>query len=389
MLRRWTGWCALVACLPHLAFAQDSQDPFLDPRGVVETAGFETDAAAAPAATSPSPIRQAGFAGELQPAEGTTDDTSGFSVFDSDPLSDGPVFPDGTQTIQYPLDDDAYRGVPEAIPGSAPPSWTPPVVPSPVSVEPWIGHKSSKVTWTELFGDAGTFDISSLVLKSTLEFPRGAPGLFLTPHFGLHLLEGPVSTDLPSKLYDFSLDMALWRPVGDNWMLQFTFAPSVFTDGKNTSSDALRLIGRAMGYYTYSEACQLVLGIVYLDREDLPVLPAFGVVYQPREDLKYELMFPKPRLAWRQYANADFEQWVYVTGELGGGSWAIERVSGLDDIATYRDLRIVLGLERKLTAGCSWLVEGGVVFSREIEYTSGIGDTSPNNTAFLRLGGSF
>jgi len=388
MLRRRTGWCALLFCLQHIAIAQDSQDPFLDPTGVVETAGFEAEIGPSASPTSPGPIRQAGFAGGWQSASGTTEEAPGFSVFSSDPLEEDSGFPPGTQPVQYPLDDAPYRGVPDGMPAQTSPAWTPPLVDSPVTVAPWIGHKSTKVSWTELFGDAGTFGISTLNVQSTIEFPR-APGLFLTPQFGLHLLRGPVSTDMPARLYDLSLELALWRPVSENWMLQFTIAPSLFTDGQNTTSDALRIIGRVMGYYTYSETCQIALGLVYLDREDLPVLPAFGVVYQPREDLKYELMFPKPRLAWRQYANADFEQWVYVTGELGGQSWAIERVSGADDIATYRDLRVVLGLERNLSTGPSWKVEGGIVFARELEYESGIGNLSPTNTAFLRVGGSF
>ena len=172
-------------------------------------------------------------------------------------------------------------------------------------------------------------------------------------------------------------------------MLNFSLAPSLFTDGDNLSSDALRIIGRFMAYYTLSPQTQLAGGIVYLDREDIPVLPAIGVIHKPREDLRYELMFPKPRIAWRQYFTPTYEQWVYVTGELGGGSWAIQRATGADDIASYRDLRLVLGLERKMTSGRMCYFEFGYVFNREIEYESSIGDLSLSDTGFLRVGGSF
>jgi len=334
----------------------------------------------------------------------TTYSTSNPNIFAdasawNDPAElDDPAFPPGTVPTQYPLDDDAYRGMPDAYPGNnQQPSWTPPIIGGPdsevecdgIDCKPRLmGWKSKKFSLTEVFGGSNSLNIASLDLRGTLEFP-GCPGVFVTPQFGWHLLSGPSSTDLPPRLYDASLDVSLWRPVGEAWMLQFSIAPSIFTDGKNTTSEALRIIGRFMAYYTMSPTCQLVGGFVYLDRQDVPALPAFGVVYTPREDLRYELLFPKPRIAWRQYYNAAWEQWVYVTGELGGQSWAVERTSGANDIATYRDLRMVVGVERKLTEGTTWYAEGGYVFARHLEYRSSIGDLSLGSTGFLRIGASF
>lgn len=303
------------------------------------------------------------------------------------------TYPDGTIPIQYPLDDNAYRGLPDAYPGSSS-GWTPPAAataPSPLIEEtpgPFIGWKTVKTSLTEVFGDTSSFGITSFDLRGTLEFGR-LPGVFVTPQFGWHILAGPRSTDMPPQLYDLSLDFSMYRPVGDKWLLNVALTPSVFTDGNNLSGEALRMMGRGMAYYTASPTLQWAGGIVYLDRTDLPVLPAFGAVCTPREDVRFELLFPKPRLAWRQWYSPVVEQWVYVTGELGGQSWAIQRASGADDIATYRDLRFVLGLERKRTSGQSWFVEGGYVFGREIEYESNVGGASFNDTGFLRVGGTF
>jgi hypothetical protein len=307
------------------------------------------------------------------------------------------AFPPGTVPTQYPLDDEAYRGMPDAYPGNQQPSWAPPIIGGPdadpecdgAECEPGvIGWKSRKFSLTEVFGSSNSLGIASFDIRGTVEFPNW-PGVFVAPQFGWHFLSGPRTTDLPARLYDASLEFSLWRPVGDAWMLQFALAPSIFTDGDNTTSDALRTIGRFMAYYTLSPTSQLVGGFVYLDRQDVPALPAAGVVYTPREDLRYELLFPKPRIAWRQYDTADWQQWVYVTGELGGQSWAVERTSGANDIATYRDLRFVLGVERKLTEGATWYAEGGYVFARELEFQSNIGNRSLPDTAFLRLGASF
>lgn len=288
--------------------------------------------------------------------------------------------------FQYPLDQDDYR------PPAAPPqqTWVPPVLrPEDMPAAPerdWLRLKSTKAALSHL-GSSGSLGITTIQVRPSVEFP-GAPGVFVTPNFGWHFLGGPSTTDLPPRVHDYSIDFSVYRPIG-NWLVQVALMPGIFTDGDNTTSDALRIQGKLMGFYTMNPGRQLVLGIVYLDREDVPALPTFGLILQPRDDLKYELLFPKPRLAWRQTVHADWEQWVYATGELGGGSWAVRRTFGLNDIATYRDLRFILGLERNYESSHSWYVEGGYVFARELEFESNIGNVSFDETAFLRVGGAF
>lgn len=379
--------CALLAwlCAASLAPAADPVeygDPFLDSGAetVIVPAAGEDDPSAS------SPIRTANNFGELEERSPGPD-----YLFPDGPPASEPEFsyPDGTIPTQYPLDDRAYRGLPDAYPGNSG-VWTPPTTPAlnqPTTTAA-VGWKSIKASLTEVFGTSDSLGITSLDLRGTLEFGR-LPGVFVTPQFGWHVLAGPSATDLPSQLYDMSMDFSMYRPVGEKWLLNAALTPSLFTDGDNLSGDAIRFLGRAMAYYTASPTLQWAGGIVYLDRTDLPVLPAFGAICTPRDDVRFELLFPKPRLAWRQWFNGVEEQWVYVTGELGGQSWGVVRASGADDIATYRDLRLVLGLERKQTEGQSWFVEGGYVFGREVEYESNIGGADLSATAFLRVGGAF
>jgi hypothetical protein len=413
---RITAWLLLAAsATSQPAAAQGvgagTRDPFLDDYATPVSEHqptFEEDVVNPYDPDRQPPVaaweRPAGTAGRDDRQGVQTISTTNPNLFTDSAQSEGgwesgdQAFPPGTQPTQYPLDDEAYRGMPDAYPGNEQqPSWAPPIIGGPdaalecdgAECEPGvIGWKSRKLSLTDVFGGSNSLSIASFDIRGTLEFPPW-PGVFVAPQFGWHLLSGPTTTDLPPRLYDASLEFSLWRPVGDAWMLQFSLAPSIFTDGNNTTSDALRIIGRFMAYYTMSPTCQLVGGFVYLDRQDVPALPAAGVIYTPREDLRYELLFPKPRIAWRQYDTADWQQWVYVTGELGGQSWAVERTSGADDIATYRDLRFVLGVERKLTEGATWYAEGGYVFARELEFQSNVGNRSLTDTAFVRLGASF
>lgn len=380
------AWLVAATWLPA-ATPDESTDPFL--AGATESEVVQTESLEE--AGSNSAVRTANAADAFAPsAPGIPD------VLFSDGRPELPpevTYPDGTVPIQYPLDDDAYRGLPDAYPGSSS-GWAPPVAPTQPVPAPdapsvgVVGWKSVKGSLTELFGSSDSFGMTSFDIRGTLEFGN-LPGVFVTPQIGWHILAGPSATDMPPQLYDLTVDFSMYRPVGDQWLLNLSLTPSLFTDGENLSGDAVRVLGRAMAYYTASPTVQWAGGIVYLDRTDLPVLPAIGAVFTPRDDVRFELLFPKPRLAWRQWYSPVEEQWVYATGELGGQSWGVERSSGADDIATYRDLRFVLGLERKQTTGQSWFVEGGYVFGREIEYESNVGGATFGDTGFVRLGGTF
>jgi len=88
-------------------------------------------------------------------------------------------------------------------------------------------------------------------------------------------------------------------------------------------------------------------------------------------------------VGYRYHHDRERERWVYFSGELGGGSWAVRRVSGDDDVATYRDFQFLVGIEHKEPGVINWQLEGGYVFSRDVEYISKTGDTKLPSTAVL------
>jgi hypothetical protein len=180
----------------------------------------------------------------------------------------------------------------------------------------------------------------------------------------------------------------MYLPFGERWLTEVALAPGLFSDFRSTD-DAFRLVGRVIGYYKYSDTVRLSVGGTYLDREDITWLPIGGVIWVPNEDWRYELVFPRPRITHRFWHEGQRERWVYAIGELGGGSWAIERAGGAADIGTYRDLRLLLGVEFKQAEGHSWLLEAGYAFARELEYRSGLGDYDPDAAAIVRAALTF
>lgn len=254
----------------------------------------------------------------------------------------------------------------------------------PESAQSFIYLKKGTGRYTMLAGKGNDLGMDMVDGEATFAF-RDVSSLTVTPSAGVVFLDGPVRTDLPPRLYTGQVELRWFGQIATPVFYEVAFMPAVFTDGDNTGSDALRLQGRGVGYLAFSEQTQLVLGATYLDREDVSVLPVFGVLHTPRDGAKFELVFPRPRILERVSSNEYGETWAYIAGELGGGSWAIERQNGRDDIASYRDYRLMLGLEQRNTPAWTAAVEAGYVFGRALEYESGRGDYDPDDTFLLRL----
>lgn len=245
------------------------------------------------------------------------------------------------------------------------------------------------ITWNAGDGDTlGIWDFDYRANPSAR--PKGSFAVGLSPGFGAHVLDGPQTTDLPGTLYDVSVDvqgMWVWNP---RWTLFFGVSPSMYTDFDNVGSDAFRLPARILAFWNCRDDLQLAFGAVYFDREDVSWLPAAGLIYTPTERAKLELLFPKPRILRRVSASGDREGWVYLGGEFAGGSYAIERSTGVDDVVTYSALRLLIGYERKhLRGGSTQRFEAGYVFNRTLRYQSGVGDFDLGGTAMLRVGVGF
>lgn len=226
--------------------------------------------------------------------------------------------------------------------------------------------------YTIIVPDNDGFGLSATDLSMPIE-ARPDSGLFVTPRFNWTFLSDPDGIDIPNSLFGVSLRAEFWIPKGDYWLFQFFIEPSLFSDFHAINSDAFRLPGQAMAFYQYASAWQLAGGIAYLDRADITLLPAGGLIYKPNDRIRFDIIFPRPKFAWQYGCDPCIEKWMYFLGEFGGNSWAVSRPIG-DDVLSYRDIRILFGVEHKRKDSFSWLFETGIVVNRQVEYQSGIGD---------------
>ena len=165
-------------------------------------------------------------------------------------------------------------------------------------------------------------------------------------------------------------------------------APGWYSDFHNDSSQSLRITGHGFGAWEATDNLRVVAGLIYLDRYDVNMLPAGGLVWTPADDKRFELIFPRPRLAWRFAEHPRAAHWSYLAAEFGGNQWAMQSATGADEVVVIRDYRLIAGWERKpADLGISWRLETGYVFGRTVQYYDSDTPTAePGNTFMVRGG---
>jgi hypothetical protein len=259
-------------------------------------------------------------------------------------------------------------------------------------------------SWAYLFGDGNGTSVGVNEFDTTATFAipffyhsqanlNHAP-LLVTPGFGLQLWNGPETSatmlaDLPPSTYDVFIDAA-WNP-------QFTplfgaelgIRVGIFTNWDVLVWDSWRIMGRAIGTLQLTPTMQGKAGIVYLDRNQVKILPAVGLTWVPDANSRYDIFFPAPKAARRFADLGRHSLWGFVAGEYGGGAWTFRRNTGQISPFDYNDIRISLGTEwvPKTPLGLAGSFEVGYVFYRQLFYVDGppqIQDLP--DTLMLRLG---
>ena len=225
----------------------------------------------------------------------------------------------------------------------------------------------------------------------------GPPPPFINAGFALTDLAAPAEAGLPSTLYEGELGFAWMRRLNDRWMARFMAGTSFATDGNNVSSDAWRFRGGAFAMYRPNEQWTWTLGAIALGRNDLPVVPAVGLIYQPNSAMRLDLIMPRPRFSCLLAENGPRQQWGYVGAGLNGTTWGVERADRSDDQLTYGDFRLVLGWESTpakepgipFTRGKKLGAELGYVFSRDFEWERDSSKLKLDEALMLRASMSF
>jgi hypothetical protein len=254
--------------------------------------------------------------------------------------------------------------------------------------------------------------INDVDLNVTFAFPlfhNVERPLLVTPGFAVHYWNGPVSVlpatpsdpppaDLPPQTFDAYLDFG-WNPwLSENGTVsaELNFRTGVYSDFSRVTSDSIRFMGKGLAVFRLSQHVWLKAGVWYLDRVQVKILPAGGLVWIPTEDFYCNILFPNPKIAKRLTVWGNTQWWLYADGNYGGGTWTIKRNTGFvpavptDGTFTrfdYNDIRVAVGLEFKRPRQLEGYFEVGLACSRELVYQD-LSPSSyfPNNTVYIGAG---
>jgi hypothetical protein len=287
-----------------------------------------------------------------------------------------------------------YGGVPTYPEGFTDPSlmYNEPIAPPPRHVWPYKDGFFQKLSVVGAWlPDAGTNDLETTELKAfvtvALPLPTSDFPLLITPNFETRLLEGPLTPDLPPRVYSATVQF-MWVPkISERWLGILAIEPGVYSDFDHYDPNAWRTLGRAIVRYDWiPDYLQVGAGVLYLDRDDFNILPVGGVIWNPIDDVRLEIIFPQPRAAYRLGWNGRREDWVYLAAEIGGDSFSITRAAGQREKVALFDIRLNLGLEQQYNGGGGARIELGYVFYRQVDYFSATPDLDLNPTVMLRAG---
>ena len=202
----------------------------------------------------------------------------------------------------------------------------------------------------------------------------------ITPGFGIHTWErGTETSELPAQTYDAYIDGA-WNPQPSPFFsAELGVRVGVYTDFDTFTDHSIRIMGRALAVLNYSPTTEIKFGAIYLDRNEIKLLPAGGVFWNPDPDTRWEIYFPRPKFERRFATTGTYQWWWYLVGEYGGGSWTFRRdipgapgmpATHVEDSFDYNDIRLSIGIEwvPESNAGVRGYIEAGFATDREIVY---------------------
>ncbi len=244
----------------------------------------------------------------------------------------------------------------------------------------WMDGQNSRPTY---------FSYSNVELTGTFAVPflyNQQNPLLITPGFDFYFIDSSINVP---RLYDAFIDTE-WNPqITPYFGGELGFRFGIYSDFEKWNGRSLRYTGHGLMSLMLSPSFKLKGGIVYLDRVDVKMLPAGGIVWTPNQDWRFDILFPNPRLSRRLCTSGVSDWWIYGRGEYGGDSWVIS--APINDQVDYNDYRIALGVESvRRGGGGNFLFEVGYAFKREL-----VARSNRNNpldvpeTFFLRAGLAF
>ena len=229
------------------------------------------------------------------------------------------------------------------------------------------------------------------------DFCSSKSPLYVIPSYSQHVWDGPSAPgfNLPSTAFSAFLDSGWSTNAEKTFGIDFGVRIGVFSAFDAVDSESVRYQGKAMGRVRLTPTTTLRVGVAYLDRVKIKLLPVGGILCFPNPDTRFDLFFPEPKLSHycSTYGNTDI--WWYLYGYYGGGSWTILQSDGSRDQIDLNNTRVMMGFEfgrsEQIRNGFRMgFFEFGYAFDQELVYRIQTpGNLDLQNSFVIRAGCSY
>jgi hypothetical protein len=199
--------------------------------------------------------------------------------------------------------------------------------------------------------------------------------LYIIPSYSQHEWDGPTTgtSDLPGSAFSGFLDSGWETNPQQTLGTELALRVGVFSAFDAVNSNSIRIQGKALGKLRLTPTSTMRAGVFYLDRNKIKLLPAFGLLWTPNKDTRFDLFFPEPKLAHYVATLGNSDMWWYLSGYYGGGAWTINQTDGSPDEIDINDIRLTFGFEfgksDQIRQGYRLgFIEAGYAFNRELLY---------------------
>lgn len=220
-------------------------------------------------------------------------------------------------------------------------------------------------------GESLGYSFASASVRMAIPLGDKSRIVSVRPVFRADWIDASPSLEMPEYLYSSSLEAGFRLEFGSDWSLIAGAQPGWFNDetvgGRGFRVPAVILVG----YCVIPETLTILAGVVSADRNDFDIFPVAGLTWTPNPDTRVDLTFPRPRIA-RRIGHVPWllEDWLFIGGTFGGGTWSVRRSNGAFDELTMFDYRVTGGYERLVDGGTGYSIEAGYAGGREFEYLS-------------------
>lgn len=156
-------------------------------------------------------------------------------------------------------------------------------------------------------------------------------------------------------------------PRREGWTWMAMVAPAIRSDLESISSDDFGVSAMAIGTYPWRTNWRISAGAVYgQDFGRSRVFPALGATWTPSDAWTIDLVFPRPRVAYR----VNESLLVGVGMEPGGDQWNVELEGVVRDVA-LKEYRAGAGFEWTPVRNLALQGQVGAVIGRELDARGG------------------